>query len=151
MGAVRPKARLGSLHFDGGRRDQLVPGGVCCLRWRPRPPCVPRGALLRRGVGRRPRVHRGRPGGLAPALYNLPRAGAGWPPGGRLVPDFAAVARDWDAVHLTLGGLLTAEQVRVDGPGGATELQGWDAEQTVWLRWVFDEVTRLPDLLRPSP
>ena len=69
---------------------------------------------------------------------------------GRVVPDFGAVARDWDAVHLTVGGLLTAEQVAVDGPAGATELQGWDAEQTVWLRWVFDEVTRLPHLLGPA-
>ena len=71
--------------------------------------------------------------------------------GGLIVPDFAAVAREWDAVHLALGGLLTAEQVRVDGLAGATELQGWDIEQTVWLRWVFDEAIRLPDLLDPSP
>ena len=68
---------------------------------------------------------------------------------GRLVPDWAAVAREWDAVHLTLGGLLTAEQVRVDGPAGWVEHWGWDAEQTVWLRWRFDAVERLPDL--PTP
>ncbi len=70
--------------------------------------------------------------------------------GDLLVPDFAAVAREWDAVHLTLGGLLAADQVRVDGPAGSSELQGWNAEQTVWLRWVFDDVTRLPDLLAPA-
>jgi hypothetical protein len=71
-------------------------------------------------------------------------------PGGLMgelvVPDFAAVARDWDGVHVTLGGLLTADQVRLDGPEGPTALQGWDTEATVWFRWVFDEVTCLPDL-----
>lgn len=36
--------------------------------------------------------------------------------GGLTVPDFGAVERDWDAIHLSLGGLLTAEQVRVEGP-----------------------------------
>ncbi len=71
--------------------------------------------------------------------------------GGLVVPDFAAVARDWDGVHVTLGGLLTGDQVRLDGPGGATALQGWDTEATVWLRWVFDEVTRLPDLMEQPP
>jgi hypothetical protein len=42
--------------------------------------------------------------------------------------------------------LLTAQLVRVEGPGGFTELQSWDSEQTAWLRWCFDEVERLPDL-----
>ena len=65
---------------------------------------------------------------------------------GGLVPSWAEVAREWDAVHLSLGGFLTAEQVRVDGPEGWTEHGFWDFEQTVWLRWVFSEVTRLPPL-----
>lgn len=67
--------------------------------------------------------------------------------GGLTVPDFGAAARDWNAVHLTLGGLMAADQVRVGGPAGRTELQGWDAEQTVWLRPAFDGAIRLPDLL----
>ena len=70
---------------------------------------------------------------------------------GLIVPDFALVAREWDGVHLTVGGLLTADQVRLDGPEGPTALQGWDTEATVWLRWVFDEATRLPDLTEPPP
>jgi hypothetical protein len=37
---------------------------------------------------------------------------------GRLVPDWSAVAAEWDAVHLTFGGWLTAEQVRVESPPG---------------------------------
>lgn len=61
-------------------------------------------------------------------------------------PSYEAVAQHWDAVHVTLGALLTAEHVLILGPEGGTALQGWDAEQTVWLNWVFDEVTRLPDL-----
>ena len=65
---------------------------------------------------------------------------------GRTVPDWGLVAADWDAVHLSLGGLLTAQLVRVEGPDGFTELQGWDSELTTWLRWCFDEVERLPDL-----
>lgn len=65
---------------------------------------------------------------------------------GRTVPDWGLVGADWDAVHLSLGGLLTAQQVRVEGPGGVTELQSWNSEQTTWLRWCFDEVEQLPDL-----
>lgn len=70
----------------------------------------------------------------------------------RLVPDWSALARDWDAVHLPLGGLLTSEQVRVETSVGWTELWGWGAEQTVWLRWCFIEVERLPPLTAlPGP
>lgn len=65
---------------------------------------------------------------------------------GRTVPDWGLVAVDWDAVHLSLGGLLTAQLVRVEAAGGFTELQSWDSEQTAWLRWCFDEVEHLPDL-----
>jgi hypothetical protein len=64
----------------------------------------------------------------------------------QLVPAWAAVAADWDGVHVTFGGLLTAEQVRVHGPDGWTALWGWDSEMTVWLRWAFVEATPLPDL-----
>lgn len=69
---------------------------------------------------------------------------------GRTVPDWGLVADDWDGIHLSLGGLLTAQLVRVEGPGGFTELQSWDSEQTTWLRWCFDEVKRLPDLDQAS-
>ena len=62
-----------------------------------------------------------------------------------LTPNWAAVAEDWDGVHLTLGGLLTAEQVRVASASGWSMLRFWDIEQTMWLRWAFDDVERLPD------
>lgn len=71
--------------------------------------------------------------------------------GGLVVPDFLAVARDWDAVHLSMGGLLTSDQIRLDGPEGATELLGWDAESTVWLRPPYERRIRLPDLTDHIP
>lgn len=68
---------------------------------------------------------------------------------GQLVPDWGLVAAEWDAIHLTLGGLLTAEQVRVESSAGWTELQKWHAEQTAWMHWVFAATERLPDLTEP--
>lgn len=71
---------------------------------------------------------------------------------GRLVPNWAAVAKDWDGVHLSLGGLLASEQVPVDGSAGWAELSNWDTEQTVWLHWVFSSVEPLADLYQlPQP
>lgn len=72
---------------------------------------------------------------------------------GDVVPDWAAVAREWDAVHLSFGGLLTADQVRVESSQGWTEQWGWQTELAVWLRWSFDRAERLldlPGLLEPS-
>lgn len=62
-----------------------------------------------------------------------------------LTPNWAAVAADWDGVHLTLGGLLAAEKVRVASTAGWTMHRFWNIEQTMWLRWAFDDVERLPD------
>ncbi len=63
----------------------------------------------------------------------------------RLLPDWQAVARDWDGVHLSIGGLLTTQKVVVDAGGRRAELNGWDSESTVWLSWSFGRVERLPD------
>lgn len=68
---------------------------------------------------------------------------------GRLTPDWGEVAADWDGVHLTSGGQLTTEQVRVESDAGWTYLWGWDIEQTLWLRWMFYEVEQLPDHTPP--
>ena len=65
---------------------------------------------------------------------------------GRLVPDWSAVARDFDAVHLSLGGLLTSEQVRIASVAGWSIHDKWDLEQTLWLHWRFETTDRLPDL-----
>jgi hypothetical protein len=66
-----------------------------------------------------------------------------------LVPDWSAVAADYDGVHLTLRGYLTtagrALAARPSaGPSGAvlerTVLAGWDPDETYWLN----------DVLRPG-
>ncbi|MFW6195025.1 MAG: hypothetical protein ACOC5M_00705, partial [Chloroflexota bacterium] len=68
-----------------------------------------------------------------------------WPGADRLTPDWQAVANDWDGVHLSLGGLLTAAQVVNRTPAGWSVQWGWECELTVWLRWVFEAMERLPD------
>jgi len=69
---------------------------------------------------------------------------------GRLVPDWSAVADDWDAVHLTFGGLLIAEQVRVSSPSGWTYHWAWDYEQTMWLRWMFTSTGQMAHHQEPE-
>ncbi len=66
----------------------------------------------------------------------------------RLVPNWGAVAEEWDGVHLSLGGLLTAEQNRYESPAGWTMLDFWHAEQTYWLRALNTETERQPDFDR---
>jgi hypothetical protein len=64
--------------------------------------------------------------------------------GGWLTPDFTAVAADFDAVHLTVGGYLTTAGVALPVPGHddsfATMLAGWDPDQTYWLADVLESV-----------
>ena len=64
-------------------------------------------------------------------------------------PTWSAVAQDWDAVHVSLAGLLTALFVPVVADGVTTTLWAWDWEATRWLRSVFVGVTTLPDLAEP--
>jgi hypothetical protein len=56
----------------------------------------------------------------------------------RLAPNWGAVAEEWDGVHLSFGGLLTAKQNRHEAAAGWkagwTMLDFWHAEQTYWLR-----------------
>ena len=70
--------------------------------------------------------------------------GPGEPP--EIVPDWPAVARDWDGVHVSLGALLLATDVWVRDAAGASRFWDWDFEGTYWLRWAFDRFTPLPDL-----
>lgn len=52
------------------------------------------------------------------------------------IPDWAAVARDWDGVHLSVEGYLSTagRPLRLPGAGGAcTLLAGWDPGATWWL------------------
>lgn len=52
------------------------------------------------------------------------------------VPDWPAVAADFDAVHLTVHGHLTTpgNAIPVVGRRGSTVLAGWDPDATSWLR-----------------
>jgi hypothetical protein len=66
-------------------------------------------------------------------------------PAALIEPNWQAVAQDWDGIHLSTGGLLTTERVRWGRPSAQTHLYGWGVESTVWLRWVFGSMERLPD------
>ncbi|MCP2164838.1 hypothetical protein [Goodfellowiella coeruleoviolacea] len=55
-------------------------------------------------------------------------------PDGRVLVRWTAVADDFDAVHLTARGLLTAHNIPLATPDGIATLAGWDAESTAWLR-----------------
>lgn len=56
------------------------------------------------------------------------------------VADYVAVAREFDAIHLTDAGQW-ATRMTLD-----LDLYGWDCESTVWFRWTFEsaEPVRFP-------
>lgn len=55
-----------------------------------------------------------------------------------LLPDWTAVAREYDGVHLSWAGFITAEGFVSDLPGrGGTMLRYWGSERTLWLADVF--------------
>ena len=83
-------------------------------------------------VGKDSRTHRPRAGGED----------------GRLVPNWGAVAEEWDGVHLSLGGLLTTEQNRFETSEGWSMLEFWHAEQAYWLGPLEAEIERQPDFER---
>jgi hypothetical protein len=70
---------------------------------------------------------------------------AGARPGRRwILPDWPAVAVDWDGVHVSVAGYLsTAGSAISAGTAGDTLLAGWDADETLWLRDVFTDVRPL--------
>lgn len=74
---------------------------------------------------------------------------------GRLVPDWGAAAADWDGVHLSLGGLLSCEQGRVESAEGWSMHESWHAETAFWLRALDATCERMPDYYggeeRPAP
>jgi hypothetical protein len=56
---------------------------------------------------------------------------------GTLAPDWGRVATQWDGVHLTFMGLLTAPFVRHSSAAGTTMLWSWNTEGTLWLPGEF--------------
>ena len=61
----------------------------------------------------------------------------------RLDPEWSSVAREFDGVHVSIGGLVTAEDVPYTEGGVTTELRGWNMESTCWLRWSFTSANPL--------
>ena len=49
------------------------------------------------------------------------------------IPDYPAVAADYDAIHLTVGGYLSTAGRPIAAGGAHTVLAGWDPDQTWWL------------------
>jgi hypothetical protein len=64
-------------------------------------------------------------------------------------PTWSAVAHDYDAVHLTFTGLLTALYVPCTTERFSTTLWAWNWESTHWLRPAFTTTTPLDEL--PAP
>jgi len=51
-----------------------------------------------------------------------------------VVPDWHAMAADWDAVHLTIAGYLAAATALIPvGDDAASTIAGWGPDETVWL------------------
>src|SRR5215831_17880597 len=83
----------------------------------------------------------------------------GWP-GRWLMPDYAAAAADYDAIHLTVGGYLTTAGEALPVNDARCLLAAWDPDETYWLtdilapagppaRWVRDGSTQVDWRLAP--
>jgi len=67
---------------------------------------------------------------------------------GKVEPDWEAASRVWDGIHVSVGGLLSAQGVKVEDVDSWSELRGWDCESTVWLRWPDAELIPLDPVWR---
>lgn len=56
---------------------------------------------------------------------------------GRLYPDWVKVARDFDAVHMTLSAIAAVQGFNFSTPDGVIPAESWDVESTFWLKWRF--------------
>ncbi|MGY1812425.1 hypothetical protein [Blastococcus sp. SYSU D00820] len=82
---------------------------------------------------------------------------SGWD-GAWVLPDWVAVAADWDAVHVTVAGYLTAAGRALPAGEARTLLAGWHPDATWWLtdvppageqvEWVRDQQEDLDWLRR---
>ena len=64
------------------------------------------------------------------------------------IPDWAAVAGDYDGVHLTLHGYLATPGTAIPlfNNAGATVLAGWDPDATWWLNRTVTDIDDEPAL-----
>jgi hypothetical protein len=65
----------------------------------------------------------------------------GGQPGPWRLPDWPAVARRYDGVHVTTGGFLATSGLALPAAGGFTMLAGWVPGATLWLRDAAVSVT----------
>lgn len=59
-----------------------------------------------------------------------------------LLPDWRRAASDWDGVHLSIAGYISATGPAIPAGDAATVLAGWGPDQTLWLNDVFTSVDR---------
>jgi hypothetical protein len=60
-----------------------------------------------------------------------------------LLPNWPRAAADWDGVHLSIAGYISATGLAIPaGEDAATVLAGWGPDQTLWLNDVFTSVDR---------
>lgn len=62
------------------------------------------------------------------------------PEHGLIFPDWRAVARDWDGVHMTLRAIAATQGFWFSTESGIVATTFWDVESTLWLRWCFEGV-----------
>lgn len=54
-----------------------------------------------------------------------------------MYPDWTNIAREYDAVHITLPAIAAAQGFHLETPKGVIPPAFWDVETTFWLRWCF--------------
>lgn len=57
-----------------------------------------------------------------------------------IYPDWPEVAKDYDAVHLTVRAIAAIQGLRLRMRQGLLAPSYWDVETTFWLRWSFSSV-----------
>jgi hypothetical protein len=61
--------------------------------------------------------------------------------------NFPAIAKDYDAIHVTEAGIELLENIEV----GEHRLAFWEAECTCWFRWCFERVEEVGPLSKYMP
>jgi len=127
---VRPEARVFEIHHpeDWARLVTTYPY-----------PARPHPGWELPGVGQHPHL-------IAPLLTVAEQRAARPSVNRHLVPDWRSVAHDYDGIHLSWAGFITAEGCIVDlGHGDVTMLRYWFSERTLWLADTFGEPRPAPD------
>jgi hypothetical protein len=62
-------------------------------------------------------------------------------------PDWRAIAKAWDGVHLTIRAVAAIEGISFSSAVGLLAPAYWGIESTLWLRWVFEGAKLLKEEL----